>query len=55
MIFGLPLDAWALLAVAVGAGLALELAFLRALRGRPRRRDRRDRTNPDPRTPGTDP
>jgi hypothetical protein len=41
VIFGLPLDAWALLAVAVGAGLALELAFLRARGGRPDRTDRR--------------
>lgn len=32
MILGLPIDAWLLLVVAVGLGLALELAFHRARR-----------------------
>lgn len=38
MIFGLPLDAWILLLVAVGLGLGLEIAFVVA-----RRRDRETR------------
>ncbi|HUH13300.1 MAG TPA: hypothetical protein VMK65_09325 [Longimicrobiales bacterium] len=33
MIAGLPLASWALILVAVGAGLAIELAFFRAHRG----------------------
>ncbi len=32
MIAGLPADAWALLVVAVGLGLGLELAFMTARR-----------------------
>ena len=34
MIAGMPVDAWLLLIVAVGLGLALELAFYRAQRRR---------------------
>jgi len=33
MILSFPIDAWALLFVAVGLGLGLELAFYRARRG----------------------
>ena len=33
MILSLPIDAWLLLLVAVGFGLALEVAFYRARRG----------------------
>lgn len=33
MILSLPIDAWLLLFVAVGLGLALEVAFYRARRG----------------------
>ena len=32
MILGLPLDAWVLLVLAVGLGLGLEIAFIRARR-----------------------
>ena len=32
MLFSFPIDAWLLLAVAVGLGLALEIAFYRARR-----------------------
>ena len=35
MIAGLPLASWALLLLAVGLGLGLELAHLRAHRGSP--------------------
>ncbi len=35
MILGLPLDSWLLMIVAVGAGLVIEVAFLRARRGGP--------------------
>lgn len=34
MIAGLPLGSWILLLASVGIGLGLELAFLRAQRGR---------------------
>jgi hypothetical protein len=40
MIAGLPAASWVLIVVAVGAGLAIEIAFLRAQR---RRRPREDR------------
>ena len=33
MVFGLPVDSWLLLIVAVGLGLSLELLFWRAQRG----------------------
>lgn len=41
MIAGLPVGSWVLLGVAVGAGLAIELLFLRA-RLRERRTPRRE-------------
>ena len=41
MIAGLPLESWLLIAVSVGAGLVIELAFFRAhRRGRDRERER---------------
>lgn len=36
MLAGLSLASWALILVSVGAGLAIEIAFLRAHRDRPR-------------------
>jgi hypothetical protein len=35
MLAGLSVASWALILVAIGAGLAIEIAFLRAHRGRP--------------------
>jgi hypothetical protein len=40
MIAGLPAASWVLIFVAVGAGLAIEIAFLRAHRDRASRKDR---------------
>lgn len=38
MILGLPIDAWTLLVFAVGLGLAMEIAFIRARRRDPEKK-----------------
>ena len=47
MVLSLPIDSWLLLFVAVGLGLAMEVAFYRAQRARGRRAAAGDDVTPD--------